>query len=81
MDRHSHGNKGVSTKLSSLSGSDISNESDMAGTGNFTLLGASDLGQKFSVPVNPYVISRAYSEPIGTDPIEQLILQRNYIID
>ena len=81
MDSHSHGNKGVPSGFSARPGSDLLKSSDIAGTGYFDLRDLSELGRTFTVIKRPYVISSAYKEPAGIDPVEQFILQRNYIID
>jgi hypothetical protein len=81
MDRHSHSNKGLPFGFPGQTCSDSMKSSDIAGSGNFDLLPVSDLGRTFTVIKKPYVISKAYSEPAGSDPVEQFILQRNYIID
>ena len=81
MDRHSHGNKGPPSGLSAQIDSDMLKGSDIAGAGDFDLRDRAELGRTFATIKLPYVISNAYTEPVGIDPVEQFILQRNYIID
>jgi hypothetical protein len=81
MDRHSHSNKGPPSGSSPQTDAEIIKGSDIAGAGYFDLRDLSELGRTFAVIKRPYVISNAYTEPVGIDPVEQFILQRNYIID
>jgi hypothetical protein len=37
--------------------------------------------QSIQIPRNYYLIAKAYSEPLGLDPVEEILLQRNFIID
>ena len=43
--------------------------------------GVSRLIKTISTNRNPYFIGRAYSEPTGHDMVENMLLQRDYIID
>ena len=82
MDRHSHSKNDLSLAIPGHSATDITKCTDSAGSGHFALCEVAELRRSFrATSRGAFMISRAYSEPVGSDPVEEFILQRNYIID
>ncbi len=81
MGCHSKSNKGcpdgflLQVETEAVKGAEIVN------TTGFSLPSKDSTRRTCHIPKNPYLITKAYSEPLGMDLVEKILLQRNFIID
>ena len=81
MDRHSKRNKGLPDGLLLQDETGTAKGSEIACAASFSFPRTDSARRSFPIPKSPYLIAKAYSEPLGMDLVEQILLQRNFIID
>jgi hypothetical protein len=81
MDSHSKGNDGI-PKAFLLQGEICTTTgAKIVSTPGVGIAEKASTLQSVQIPRNYYLIAKAYSEPLGLDPVEDILLQRNFIID
>ncbi len=81
MDHHSKRNKGLPGGLLLQGETGTAKGSEIACAAGFDFRGNDSARRSFQIQKSPYIIAKAYSEPLGMDLVEQILLQRNFIID
>ena len=81
MDSHSKGNNGLPKGLMPQAEAGTPKTSGIVRTAGVNIPANDATRHSYHIPPRPYLIAKAYSEPLGLDLIEQLLLQRDFIID
>jgi len=81
MDSHSKGNNGLPKGALLQAETGTTNGPEIISTPGVSISEKVLPPQAYQIPRNYYLITKAYTEPLGLDPVEEILLQRDYIID
>ena len=81
MDSHSKGNKGLPKGVLLQAETATPNGAEIVSTPDVSISNKASTPQSYQIPRNYYLITRAYTETLGLDPVEEILLQRDFIID
>jgi len=81
MDSHSKGNNGIPKAFLLQGEISTTNGAKIISTPGVGVPEKNSTLQSIQIPRNYYLIAKAYSEPLGLDPVEEILLQRDFIID